>query len=139
MDRHELRRLDYSLTDDHEALQAAYKYFLKPHCSIETVWAAEESGFDKSLWERLCAMGATTMALPESSGGDGATLVDLTLVSEEIGRALAPVPWIAQVCAARLLARGGALDTGADYTSDVVNGKQLVALDPQQDSGSGVR
>ena len=28
-----------------------------------------QSGFDKSLWERLCAMGATTMALPESSGG----------------------------------------------------------------------
>jgi alkylation response protein AidB-like acyl-CoA dehydrogenase len=139
MDRYELRRLDYSLTEDHEAVREAYKQFFKTHSSIETVRAAEASGFDKSLWERLCAMGATTMALPESSGGDGATLVDLTLVSEEIGRALAPVPWIDHVCAARLLARLGALDTGADYTSDVVNGKQLVALDPQQDSGSGVR
>ena len=57
MDRYELRRLDYSLTEDHEALQAAYKDFFKTHCSIETVRAAEESGFDKSLWERLCAMG----------------------------------------------------------------------------------
>ena len=107
MDRYELRRLDYSLTEDHEALQAAYKDFFKTHCSIETVRAAEESGFDKSLWERLCAMGATTMALPESVGGDGATLVDLTLVAEEIGRSLAPVPWIDHVCAARLLARLG--------------------------------
>ena len=53
-------------------------------------------------------MGATTMALPESSGGDGATLVDLTLVAEEIGRSLAPVPWIDHVCAARLLAPAGA-------------------------------
>jgi len=99
MDRYELRRLDYSLTEDHEALQAAYKDFFKTHCSIETVRAAEESGFDKSLWERLCAMGATTMALPQSVGGDGATLVDLTLVAEEIGRSLAPVPWIDHVCA----------------------------------------
>ena len=133
MDRHELRRLDYSLTDDHEALQAAYKDFFKTHCSIETVWAAEESGFDKSLWERLCAMGATTMALPESVGGDGATLVDLTLVAEEIGRSLAPVPWIDHVVAARLLARLGTVD------ADVVGGKQLAAIDPQHDSAVGVR
>ena len=79
MDRYELRRLDYSLSEDHQAIQEAYKQFFKTHCPIETVRAAEESGFDKSLWERLCAMGATTMALPESAGGDGATLVDLTL------------------------------------------------------------
>jgi alkylation response protein AidB-like acyl-CoA dehydrogenase len=133
MDRHELRRLDYSLTDDHEALQAAYKDFFKTHCPIETVWAAEESGFDKSLWERLCAMGATTMALPESVGGDGATLVDLTLVAEEIGRSLAPVPWIDHVCAARLLACLGALD------ADVMNGKQLAAFDPRHDNVAGTR
>jgi Acyl-CoA dehydrogenase, N-terminal domain/Acyl-CoA dehydrogenase, C-terminal domain len=133
MDRYELRRLDYSLTKDHEAVQEAYKQFFKSHCSIETVRAAEESGFDKGLWERLCAMGATTMALPESVGGDGATLVDLTLVAEEIGRALAPVPWIDHVCAARLLARLDALNP------DAVNGKQIVALDPQHESVSGVR
>ena len=107
MDRFELRRLDYSLSDDHLDLQTAYKQFFKTHCSIETVRAAEPSGFDKNLWERLCAMGATTMALPESCGGDGATLVDLTLVAEEIGRSLAPVPWIDHVCAARLLAQPG--------------------------------
>lgn len=135
MDRYELRRLDYSLTEDHVALQAAYKQFFATHCPIDTVRAAEASGFDKNLWERLCAMGATTMALPESAGGDGASLVDLTLVAEEIGRALAPVPWIDHVCAARLLARLGALEDAAD----VVDGRQLVALDPQQQAGGGIR
>ncbi len=135
MDRYELRRLDYSLSEDHQALQAAYRQFFKTHCPIENVRAAEESGFDKSLWERLCAMGATTMALPESMGGDGATLVDLTLVAEEIGRSLAPVPWIDHVCAARLLGRLGALDNFAD----VITGKQVAGLDAQHDNVSGVR
>lgn len=133
MDRYELRRLDYSLSEDHKAIQSAYKDFFKTHCSIGTVRAAEASGFDKSLWERLCAMGATSMALPEDVGGDGATLVDLTLVAEEIGRSLAPVPWIDHVCAARLLARLGASEP------DVVSGKQIVGFDPQHDSASGVR
>jgi len=136
MDRHELRRLDYSLSEHHVDLQTAYRQFFKTHCPIETVRAAEASGFDKSLWERLCAMGATTMALPESSGGDGATLVDLTLVAEELGRSLAPVPWIDHVCTARLLASLGALDT---ETAGVANGEQLAALDPRLDSVEGTR
>jgi alkylation response protein AidB-like acyl-CoA dehydrogenase len=136
MDRFELRRLDYSLSDHHVDLQNAYKQFFKTHCPIETVRAAEPSGFDKNLWERLCAMGATTMALPESCGGDGATLVDLTLVAEEIGRSLAPVPWIDHVCAARLLGRLGAL--GSD-TAGVADGEQLAGLDARIGSAPGVR
>jgi len=134
MDRHELRRLDYSLTEDHVDLQTAYRQFFKTHSDIEAVRAAEPSGFDKSLWERLCAMGATTMALPESAGGDGATLVDLTLVAEEIGRSLAPVPWIDHVVAARMLARLGALDS-----PEIVQGTQIVGLDPQQVAPTGAR
>ena len=134
MDRYELRRLDYSLTEDHTDLQNAYRQFFKSSCPIDTVRAAEASGFDKSLWERLCAMGATTMALPEKAGGDGATLVDLTLVAEEIGRSLAPVPWIDHVSAARLLVRLDALDS-----ADIVGGASLVGFDTQQDSITGRR
>ena len=137
MDRYELRRLDYSLSGDQVDLQAAYAKFFKAQCSIETVRAAEPTGFDKSLWERLCATGATTMALPESVGGDGATLVDLTLLAEEIGRALAPVPWIDHVCATRLLARLRAL--GGNDTPHLVNGEQIAGLDPALEPARGIR
>jgi alkylation response protein AidB-like acyl-CoA dehydrogenase len=99
--------------------------------------AAEPEGFDKSLWDRLCGTGATTMALPESAGGDGATLVDLTLVAEEIGRSMAPVPWIDHICAARLLANVGAFD--ADTTSALAQGRQIAALAPQLGVTTGKR
>jgi alkylation response protein AidB-like acyl-CoA dehydrogenase len=135
VDRYELRREDYSLSEDQTDLQAAYQKFFKANCSIEVVRAAEAAGFDKSLWERLCATGATTMALPEAVGGDGATMVDLTLVAEEVGRALAPVPWIDHVCAARLLARLGALEDG----SPIVTGEQIAGLDAQVDGTTGSR
>lgn len=137
MDRYELRRQDYSLSEDHVDLQTAYKQFFKTYCDIEAVRAAEPSGFDKSLWERLCAMGATTMGLPESVGGDGATMVDLVLVAEELGRSLAPVPWIDHVVTSRLLARLGALD--GDGSADIVQGTQIVAFDAQQVAPSGAR
>ncbi|CAM3029866.1 acyl-CoA dehydrogenase [Mycobacterium intermedium] len=133
MDRYELRRQDYSLTEDHKALQAAYRQLLETHCPIETVWAAQETGFDKSLWERLCAMGASSMAISEDAGGDGATLVDLTLVAEELGRALAPVPWIDHVCAARLAETLGGIEP------DVIEGTRILGLDPAPEPASGSR
>jgi alkylation response protein AidB-like acyl-CoA dehydrogenase len=133
MDRHELRRLDYSLSRDHADLQSVYRDFFATNCGIEIVRAAEPSGFDKDLWARLCANGATTMALPETAGGDGATLVDLTLVAEETGRALAPVPWIDHVAAARLWAALGEAPT------EVVTGAQICALDPHQGNNIGAR
>jgi alkylation response protein AidB-like acyl-CoA dehydrogenase len=125
VDRYVLRRQDYGLSEDQTDLLSAYRKFFKANCSIEVVRAAEESGFDKSLWERLCATGATSMALPESVGGDGATLLDLVLVAEEVGRSLAPVPWIDHVCAARLLARLGALDD----REPIVSGESIIGLD----------
>ncbi|WP_068274093.1 acyl-CoA dehydrogenase family protein [Aldersonia kunmingensis] len=135
MDRYELRREDYSLSADQADLQAAYAKFFATHCPIDVVRAAEPTGFDKSLWERLCGTGATTMALPESVGGDGATLVDLTLVAEELGRAIAPVPWIDHVVAARLLARIG--DT--ESAGAVAEGRQIAALAPQLGVTTGRR
>jgi alkylation response protein AidB-like acyl-CoA dehydrogenase len=136
MDRYELRRVDYSLTKDHTDLQSAYREFFKSSCSIDVVRAAEATGFDKGLWEKLCATGATTMALPETVGGDGATMVDLTLVAEEIGRVLAPVPWIDHICAARLLGRLGSLE--GDLAA-VVSGEQIVGIDLRETDTAGTR
>ncbi|MFC8044019.1 acyl-CoA dehydrogenase family protein [Nocardia sp. NPDC057353] len=133
MNRYELRRQDYSLSEDQAELQAVYAKFFRTRCPIETVRAAEGTGFDKSLWEQLCGTGATRMALPESAGGDGAGLVELTLVAEELGRVLAPVPWIEHVVAARLLARFGQLP------DDTVQGRRIVALNPDPAARPGPR
>ncbi len=46
------------------------------------------------------------MAVPEAVGGWGASLLDLALVAEEVGRALAPAPVVETQVAARLLAAG---------------------------------
>ncbi|MFE3543922.1 acyl-CoA dehydrogenase family protein [Nocardia sp. NPDC059177] len=139
MDRYELRRQDYSLSADQTELQAGYAKFFRSRCSLDTVRAAEAAGFDKQLWEQLCATGATTMALPEQAGGDGATLVELSLVAEELGRVIAPLPWIDHIVAARLLARLGALPTGEPGSAEIVDGTRLLALDTRVDPVTGVR
>lgn len=139
MDRYELRRQDYSLSDDQTELQSVYAKFFATRSPLDVVRAAEPSGFDKNLWEQLCATGASTMALPESVGGDGASLVELALVAEEIGRTLAPVPWIEHVCTTRLLNRLGALSIDNPNASALVEGRKLATLDAQVEARSGTR
>ncbi|WP_153415847.1 acyl-CoA dehydrogenase family protein [Nocardia macrotermitis] len=135
MDRYELRRQDYSLSQDQTELQAVYAKFFRTRSPLDVVRRAEDAGFDRDLWEQLCATGASTMALPESVGGDGATLVDLALVAEEFGRMIAPVPWIDHVCATRLSARLGALPSG----DELVTGRQVAGLDVRLDAVAGAR
>ncbi|MCU1657571.1 MAG: acyl-CoA dehydrogenase [Pseudonocardiales bacterium] len=108
MDRWELRRQDYSLDSDQEDVREAFSEFFAKESPSSVVRAAEPLGYDAALWEKLVGMGVTTMSLPAALGGDDATLVELVLVAEELGRNASPVPLISHVVSVRLLAAVGA-------------------------------
>jgi alkylation response protein AidB-like acyl-CoA dehydrogenase len=107
MDHFELRYADYSLTDEQAAVRDAFRDFLTSECQPARVRAAEPLGYDAKLWGQFTEMGAASMGLPESAGGDGGRLVDLVIVAEEVGAALAPVPFAEHVAASRALAASG--------------------------------
>jgi alkylation response protein AidB-like acyl-CoA dehydrogenase len=104
MDSFELRYADYSLTEEQLAVRDAFREFFASECPPDRVRAAEPLGYDAKLWGQLTELGAASMGLPESVGGDGAGLVDLAIVAEEAGAALAPVPFAEHVAASRALA-----------------------------------
>lgn len=104
MDPFELRYTDYSLTDDQEAVRDAFREFFTGECPTARVRAGEPLGYDSKLWGQLADLGAASMGLPESAGGDGAGLTDLVIVAEEAGAALAPVPFAEHAAASRAIA-----------------------------------
>jgi alkylation response protein AidB-like acyl-CoA dehydrogenase len=53
--------------------------------------------YDRELWKGLASMGFLGVAIPESYGGSGAGHLELCVIAEEIGRALAPVPFSSTV------------------------------------------
>ena len=120
------RQADYALSEEQEALRDAFATFFERECPSDLVRAAEPSGFDAPLWARLADMRAVAMGLPEDAGGDGAGLVDLSLVAEECGRRVAPVPFIESVVAARLLARGTTVPP--EWLADAASGSRLLTL-----------
>jgi alkylation response protein AidB-like acyl-CoA dehydrogenase len=130
MDRFELRYADYSLSSDQEAVRDAFREFFTNECPTECVRAAEPLGYDEKLWRQLADMGAASMGLAESAGGDGAALIDLLLVAEAAGAALAPVPFIEHAAASRALS--GVLFGGpsapAELVADAAGGRRIVAL-----------
>src|SRR5271154_2394524 len=99
--------VDLELSDEQGDLVRSFSNLLSKASSIEDVRAAEPGGFDRSLWSILSEHGAVTMAVPESGGGWGASLEDLVLVAEQLGRSLASAPVIEAQVAARLLRRAG--------------------------------
>jgi alkylation response protein AidB-like acyl-CoA dehydrogenase len=121
-----LRRADFSLSDEQRALRESFASFLTRECPAERVRKAEPLGFDERLWGKLVDLGAVGMGVPEAEGGDGAGLVELALVAEQVGRYLAPVPFVESVVAARALARCGA--TGAAWLRAALDATALVTV-----------
>jgi alkylation response protein AidB-like acyl-CoA dehydrogenase len=121
-----IRQGDYSLTEEHEALRDAFAAFFEHECPSGRVRAAEPTGFDRDLWHRLTAMRAVVMGVPEDAGGDGAGLLELSLLAEEFGRRVAPVPLVEAVVTARLLAR--AMASRSPWVAGTASGDRLVTL-----------
>jgi alkylation response protein AidB-like acyl-CoA dehydrogenase len=128
MDRFlELRRYDFDLDDTETAVQDAFREFFAKECPTSVVRAAEPVGFDENLWSGLIALGVTSMGLPIAANGDGASFVDLAVMAEQYGAALAPVPLISQVVVGRLLAAAGS-PAASDALTGVVSGERPVVL-----------
>jgi len=84
--------LDFS--DDQKALQAQVRRFLIERCPPAAVRAILEGPepYDRALYRGLGEMGVLGAAIPEAYGGAGLGHLELCLIAEELGRALAPVP-----------------------------------------------
>jgi len=127
MDPHELRRLDFTLSDDHQSVREAFADFFGKESPSALVRAAQPLGFDARLWSKIVEIGATAMAMPEEADGDGAGILEMTLVAEELGRALAPIPLLEHVAASRLLAATGN-PAVTELVADAVAGERILGL-----------
>ena len=70
---------------------------------LREVEAEPGSRFDRALWSALVAAGVVAAALPESLGGGGLDLLEHCSVLIELGRAVAPVPYLEHVVCAGAL------------------------------------
>ena len=90
--------------------------------------ARDETGYDERAWRLLGSdMGLAGLGIAEDLGGAGGGLAELTVVAEELGRSLLPVPFFSStVLTGQILAR--CPDTAADVLSRLCAGGELAAF-----------
>jgi alkylation response protein AidB-like acyl-CoA dehydrogenase len=102
--------MNFDFSDDQKQLRDQARKFLAEKCPPKAVRAVLDgkAPYDRQLWKGLSEMGFLGVAIPEEYGGAGAGHLELCVIAEEIGRALAPVPFSSTVyLAAEALLLGG--------------------------------
>ncbi|MFI4933616.1 MAG: acyl-CoA dehydrogenase family protein [Caulobacterales bacterium] len=102
--------MNFEFSDEQKELGAQARRFLEAKCSPAAVRAVLEGAqpYDKALWQGVAEMGFLGVVIPEQYGGLGLGYLELCVVAEEMGRALAPLPFSSSVFLATefLLAAG---------------------------------
>lgn len=96
--------MELALSEEQIAVQEVFDSLFEKSQTVRLARTADSPGFDARLWRSMCEMGAPGIAIAEEQGGEGAGLADVALVCEQVGRHIAPVPYVDSCVAARLLA-----------------------------------
>ena len=119
--------MDFGLSDEQKALAGTIRRYLAERCPTTRVRAVMEGedGHDRELWRGLNDLGVGALAVPEAHGGLGAEVLDLALVSEEIGYACAPGPFLGHAVATIALAAGDDEAAKAEWLPRLASGEAL--------------
>ncbi len=102
--------MDFDFSPDQLQLKDQARRYLTDHCDRGAVRAVLDGpqSHDAKLWRGLAAQGYLGAAIPEAYGGLGAGYLELCVIAEELGRAVAPVPFSSSIAiAAELLLLAG--------------------------------
>src|SRR5246500_3616324 len=123
--------MNFDFSDEQKQLRDEARKFLSEKCppkAVRTVLNGKAS-YDKELWKGLAEMGFLGVAIPESYGGTGAGHLELCVIAEEMGRALAPVPFSSTVyLAAEALMLAGSEAQKQKWLSAVATGEAIGTL-----------
>jgi len=91
--------MNFDFSDEQKQMRDEARKFLSEQCPPKAVREVLDgkAPYDKALWKGLAEMGFLGVAIPEKFGGAGAGHLELCVIAEEMGRALAPVPFSSTV------------------------------------------
>jgi alkylation response protein AidB-like acyl-CoA dehydrogenase len=115
----------FDLNDEQQAIKSTAREFLAARYKSERIRELAESahGFEQSDWDEMAGLGWPGLALPEEWGGQGLGTVDLAVLFEEMGYALAPSPLLSTTLAGLALTFCGSDDQRERYLRPLAAGE----------------
>jgi alkylation response protein AidB-like acyl-CoA dehydrogenase len=118
--------VNFDFSDEQKALKDEARKFLAAKCPPDRVRKLMEDdspGIDRELWGQIAEQGWLGAAIPEAHGGLGLGYLELCCIAEELGRAVAPLPFASTVYFfAETLLRAGSDAQKAKYLPKIAAG-----------------
>lgn len=92
--------MNFDYSDEQRLLKEEARRFLTERCppaAVRAILDEPPASFDRSLWRDIAALGWLGAAIPERLGGAGLGYIELCAIAEELGRAVAPLPFASSV------------------------------------------
>ena len=125
------------LNEDQELIAKTALDFVEEHSPVSRFRALrdanDELGYSPALFKEMAELGWTGIPFDEKQGGAGMGLAELVLISEALGRKLAPEPFLGGVTmGGSALALGGDSALRDDWLPKVIDASKVVALAHQE-------
>ncbi len=124
--------MNFDYTDDQKALKDEARRFLAAASPLSVARQVLENpgeGYDSGLWARIVEQGWCGAAIPEEYGGLGLGYVELCALAEELGRAVAPIPFASSIYAfAEALLLAGSEDQKSALLPQIASGEVIGTL-----------
>ena len=116
--------MDFGLTDDQKDIQRTARELLAERAKPARMREHAEVGTtDAELWTELSGLGWPGIAVAEEHGGQGLGGVELSILCEELGRVVAPVPFLPTVLAATLIEHAGSDEQRSRWLPGLASGE----------------
>lgn len=123
--------MEFALSSDQILMQDSLRSALARASSIDAVRQVATKGFawDATAWRAACELGIPAILVPEIHGGLGLSILDMALAAEELGRTVAPVPFLGSCVLAPLaLQYAGTLEQQAKWLPGIASGEIVVGV-----------
>jgi alkylation response protein AidB-like acyl-CoA dehydrogenase len=128
----------FELTDDQQAIQQTAKEFLAsryPPEEVRRLALEDERGFTDEQWRAIAELGWPALVVGEDDGGLGLGVVELAVLQEQLGYALAPTPLFSTVAAALVISAAGDDGQRARWLPGLAEGEQRGTVAPLPAAG----
>lgn len=121
--------MDFSLTDDHVALQDAVRRFCDGEYPAHQRGNGEAAALAARRRQGLAELGITGLTIDPEHGGSGYGAVETMLVAQQLGRALGGAGWLASgMPAAALIGAAGSAQQRTQWLEAAACGEKVLAL-----------
>lgn len=123
--------MDFTYSDEQQAIAELSYRILSEQLPPEVLRDLERSGewFADDVWLALAKADLLGIALPEADGGGGYGLIEACVIAQQIGRTVAPVPYLATIVAAAMpLAQFGSEEQRKRFLPSVIDGSATLSL-----------